>query len=130
MEWWRSMWILCGFPTSALLMAGRGQMGMWELSLGVLRPSLVTPTSKNYINVQMIKDKTKVGATVPLTHRMLVHKGLQSRQGPIHSQIFVISHDRNTQQQHWLLGCSCDQSHGSAWGTSVMHHTLVIDCMN
>ena len=29
---------------------------------------------------------------------------------------------RLTQQRGLLLGCSCGESHGSAWGTSVIHH--------
>ena len=42
--------------------------------------------------------------------------------GPIHSQIFIITHDQSTQQQCWLIRCSC------AWPTSIAHHVLVSDC--
>ena len=57
----------------------------------------------------------KVKATFPLTRCTLVSEGLQSRRGQfIH---------KFTGQQRWLLGCSCDQSYGSAWVTSMTHHT-------
>ena len=46
------------------------------------------------------------------------------------SQLFVIMYDGTTQQQWQFLGCSCDHSHGSVWGTNMMHHTLVSDCMH
>ena len=68
----------------------------------------------------------KVKAPFPYTRRTLVPKGLQSRWGQFIHKFFVITQDRTTRQQHWLLGCSCDQSHGSAWGTSVTHHTLYV----
>ena len=64
-------------------------------------------------------------ATFPLTRCTLV---FAEQAGPIHSQIFVITHDWTTRQQRWLLGCSCDLSHGSVWGTSVTHHKLVNVC--
>ena len=40
----------------------------------------------------------------------------------VSKQFFLV--DESRYQQSLLLGCSCDQSHGSAWGTSVMHYTL------
>ena len=67
---------------------------------------------------------TKVKAIFPLTHCMLVPKGLQSRQSQF------IRFCNQAQQHPWLLKCSCDKSHSSVWCTSMTHHMLVTDCMH
>ena len=67
---------------------------------------------------------SKVKATFPFMHRTLVPNGLQSRQGQFIYILLLITHNWTIRQQHWLLGCSCDQSHGNAWGTSVIHRML------
>ena len=60
----------------------------------------------------------------------LMPKGLQSRRFSIHSQLFC----NHTGLNHLAITLvarvrrSCDQSHGSGWGTSATHHTLVSDC--
>ena len=49
-------------------------------------------------------------------------KGLQSRHGQI---IHRFLQSGMIEPLGNSAGCSCDQSHGSVWGTSVMHQALV-----
>ena len=66
----------------------------------------------------------KVKATIPLTRRTLVPKGLQSRRGQFTN---FCNHARSNHSATALVArVQDDQSHGSAWGTSVTHHMLYI----
>ena len=65
---------------------------------------------------------SKVKATIPLTRRTLMPKGLQSTRRAISFTNF----DDHARSNHLATAAlvarvqlSCDQSHSSAWGTSV-----------
>ena len=88
-------------------------------------PAICSNLKSNLINGRNKTIESKLPFLWPIEHSW--KKKFAGLVGPIHSQIFVIMHNQATQKQHLLLGCSCDNSHSSVWGASVMHHMLPSD---